>query len=493
MIAYFPDIYEDELLYSLLARFYVASGYTAYRHAAEELFLKKKTRINVDFVNAYTPDAIKEITRNISMEQIVLKHTMFPYYGRFLPRERRESAFRALINMTGNYHKLLPFSQPQKGVQKCLRYCPICASFDRKRYGEAYWRRSHQIPNLSVCPAHKCYLSNSNAIIANNASPSLKAAEDAIPFAETPVFVDKEIEIRVAEYMEAVFQANVDMESTVTTGAFFNAAMENTEYLSARGDKRNMTLFYTKFKEFYKDFPDGRSVELWRLQKIITGFRINFFEICLIAMFLNIPVDKLTHMTTPEKSQQELFDEKVCELHKQGFTYLEIAKALNVSRSTVLFIAKQKRGTHCKSKRTSFKGGVKSKDWSQFDADTLPLVKEAIKRLRGGGVTRPKRVTVSAVEKMLNLPNKKIRLRLPRCLAEIQKHEESQQQHWARETVWAVRQIMDAGDILKWYKVMKLTHLQRKECEACLPYIRDYADDELTELIIRALAPNQDK
>lgn len=198
-------------------------------------------------------------------------------------------------------------------------------------------------------------------------------------------------------------------------------------------------------------------------------------------------------VSPPEKSQQELFDEKVCELHKQGFTYLEIAKALNVSRSTVLFIAKQKRGTHCKSKRTSFKGGVKSKDWSQFDADTLPLVKEAIKRLRGGGVTRPKRVTVSAVEKMLNLPNKKIRLRLPRCLAEIQKHEESQQQHWARETVWAVRQIMDAGDILKWYKVMKLTHLQRKECEACLPYIRDYADDELTELIIRALAPNQDK
>lgn len=38
MIAYFPDIYPDELIYSQLLRYYINSGYNAYVHAAEELF-----------------------------------------------------------------------------------------------------------------------------------------------------------------------------------------------------------------------------------------------------------------------------------------------------------------------------------------------------------------------------------------------------------------------------------------------------------------------
>jgi len=56
MIAYFPTAYDDELLYSQLARFYTASGYMAYTYAAEELFLSKTVRPDMEFVNAYTSD-----------------------------------------------------------------------------------------------------------------------------------------------------------------------------------------------------------------------------------------------------------------------------------------------------------------------------------------------------------------------------------------------------------------------------------------------------
>ena len=37
-IAYFPDIYEDELLYSLFARFYAHTGQMVYRDVAGMLF-----------------------------------------------------------------------------------------------------------------------------------------------------------------------------------------------------------------------------------------------------------------------------------------------------------------------------------------------------------------------------------------------------------------------------------------------------------------------
>ncbi len=111
MIAYFPTAYPDELLYSQLARYYTKSGYMAYTFAAEDLFMKKNVRPDIEFVNVYTPSAIKAITRAITMEEVVMQHTMFPLYGRFLPRERRNRAFRSLVNMAGGYHNLLPIPQ----------------------------------------------------------------------------------------------------------------------------------------------------------------------------------------------------------------------------------------------------------------------------------------------------------------------------------------------------------------------------------------------
>ena len=121
MIAYFPTAYPDELLYSQLARYYTKSGYMAYTFAAEELFVSKTVRPDMDFINSYTPGAVQAITRHISMEAVIEKHTMFPCYGRFLPRERRQKAFQSLVSMMGNYYNLLPVPQSKNGKVACLR------------------------------------------------------------------------------------------------------------------------------------------------------------------------------------------------------------------------------------------------------------------------------------------------------------------------------------------------------------------------------------
>ena len=49
MITYFPSIYPDELLYSLLARYYAKSGYLAYTYAAQDLFVKKTVKPDIEF------------------------------------------------------------------------------------------------------------------------------------------------------------------------------------------------------------------------------------------------------------------------------------------------------------------------------------------------------------------------------------------------------------------------------------------------------------
>lgn len=486
MIAYFPTAYPDELLYSQMARYYTKSGYMAYTFAAEELFVSKTVRPDMDFINSYTPTAVQAITRNMSMEAVIEKHTMFPCYGRFLPKERRQKAFQSLVSMKGNYHNLLPIPQSKNGAVRCLRYCPACAANDREQYGEAYWHRIHQMKGIYVCPIHQCYLMDSSVLISGKATPSLKTAEEMIPQSESCVFADNEIEIRVATYMAEVFQADVDRTSSVTIGEFLHSKMAYTQYRSVRGEQRNIALFHEEFKEYYMALSQNRFMELWQIQKVLTNDRTNFFEICLMAMFLDITPDELVHMELPKKSQQQLFDENVYSLHEQGLKYPAIAKMLSAPYEIVKAIGERRYGTYHKPPKMPLKSGMKPNNWRQIDED-LPLVKDAICQLQGGGTTRPKKVTTFSVEKILHLSSKKISLHLPKCLAEIQRHEESQEQYWAREVAWAVRQIEDSGITLTWRKVRDLTNMRRGDFEACLPYISDYADSELAEQILHLL------
>lgn len=151
---------------------------------------------------------------------------------------------------------------------------------------------------------------------------------------------------------------------------------------------------------------------------------------------------------------------------------------------TVKMIGEHRYGTYHKLSKETIRSSKKSQDWKQIDENTLPLVKKVIQQLKGDGTTRPKKVTVFAVEKILNLSSKKIPLHLPKCYAEIQKNQESQEQYWAREIVWAVQQINDSGCVLTWRKVRDLINIRQKDFKAALPYI----DSKFIDLIQNILS-----
>ena len=95
-IAYFPQIYPDELIYSVLARLYVHSGYPAYTFCAEDVFINKRVRPDMELLNVMKPEILEYLCKKMSMAELIEKHTMFPCYARFLPYERRNRAFEAL-------------------------------------------------------------------------------------------------------------------------------------------------------------------------------------------------------------------------------------------------------------------------------------------------------------------------------------------------------------------------------------------------------------
>ena len=329
MIAFFPEFYPDELLYSVLARYYIHSGYCSYICVADDLYVKRTTRPDIEFLNHFTSDAFNVLTKNINIESIILNHTMFPYYARFLAKERRINAFNAMLNMEGNYHNLLRI--PKCSEKRYLKYCPLCVDEDRKKYSEAYWHRIHQLMRVNICPVHKCKLLNSDVEINSDFTPSLISCELSVNQCDNVTFSDNILECQIAEYVSDVFLAEVDMESDIKTGDFFHSELSFTKYKSVCGKKVYMSLLYQDINERFKSMNKNVFCKQHQLEKIFSGYRTNTYDICLLAIFLNISTQRLINLTLPEKTQKELFDEKILTLKSRGLNYRQIAQRLNAS------------------------------------------------------------------------------------------------------------------------------------------------------------------
>lgn len=475
MITFLPQLYPDELIYSLLARYYIKTGYLAYIFAAQDLFTNPKDNPNIEFVNKLNDVLMHLITANISFKDIILKHTMFPYYSKFLPYERRTKAYQSLFNMDSNYCNLLPLPKSKNNTVRYLRYCPLCVIKDREDYGETYWHRIHQMIGVNICTIHNCYLKDSNIPIMRKASPMLVTAEE-VSITQTLNYCTNNIEIEISQYIVSVFQSEFIFTNQTNIGKFLHSQMDNTVYKSVRGEQRNITLLHKDFSEYYRCLPNNWFTEVWQIQKILTNSKTNFYEVCLLANFLHISPNELNEMAIPKRTQQELFDEQIFLLHEQGFNYPEIAKKLNASINVVKCIGEKRYGTyHKQSKHAPMKCGVKTNNWIQIDKDTLPLVKKAILELQSDINKRPKKVTIYAIEKMLKLPQKRID-NMPLCKSEILKHYETQSQYWAREIIWAINQIITNNQPLNWKHIRQLINIRKTNLISCLPYLKQYKE-----------------
>lgn len=356
---------------------------------------------------------------------------MFPCY-RFAENTRLCNALKSMTDSGEDVHHLLPVSKNRLGEQHhYIKYCPVCAAEAREAYGETYFTRSANIRNVDICAKHSCRLKNTNIEISGKQSARLYVAETEIKDVE-PEFVKNGRELQFAQYMTEVFQKPIEMDNKTGIGEFLNSKLEGTKYLSARGKARNITLLFNEFMDFYKALPNQGLTKLSQMQKIFTGYRWDFYEVCQIAFFLNISVDALINPQMPEKSQTELFNERVEQLYAQGLGCHRIAKKLGCSPST----AKNANRVKPKAEHDySVRKGIKRDDWEKIDEQMLEQVLDTCEKIYYNDGGRPGHVTVNAVCRNLRLPDKRFDY-LPKCRKIIYEYEEKKEIYWAREVVW---------------------------------------------------------
>ena len=518
MIAFFSDPYPDELVYSWLARFQLKAGYPGYIGAAEELFTSPWSSIPVDFFPSCTPQALRVMTQILPIENIILDHTMFPYYARFLPHTRQQKAFQSLLNMDGQYFNDLQLPKHLSDVRRYLRYCPYCVTEDRIRYGETYWHRMHQLPYIRICPMHGSVLSDSTFSVRSRQGPSLKTAEEVIPCAAehttdadtpdtaenrnnmttatmsmhenssiipSPIIVEK-AERELAAYIWSVFETKMDMQQDVPVGSFLNYRLWGTPYTSPRGGNRYIHKLFHDFSRYYGTMPYNPVSSAWQLTHIFDNNSYLTASVCMLGMFLGISPEDLCYRTIPSNTPAEQFDTQVMRLCHDGMKTAAIARELGADIQLIRKVIKAadagKPAGYYAAVHTLNGGGPHPADRSKEDLSVLSSIPGIIRRLHGETGERPRRISLTSIASLSGFRAEHLRL-LPLSLAEASRHVETIDVFWARKVIWAARRIDKPLSEWQITDFTQITNMSRKQIASSVPHLPLFADEEVCSRI----------
>ena len=396
MIPYFPTLYEDELFYSGLCRYYCHTGCVSYHSVIPEIFNNVMDRPDIEFMNSLSSDMMRKVQNHYQPEEIIMRHTMYPYYVRFLPSSRKKEVYHALIDNKGQVRNLLSQVIGKDGNDRFLRYCPLCVMEDRENYGETYWHRKHQIKGVVVCYRHGCLLKDTGIVIKGNSEPSFHPAELVIEICSTyckkngestlPELDDQSgmtintEEIRLAGYITSLLDQPVDVENKDDAWEFLKTKMIGQGILA--GIKQNV--IRERLQTFLQNFYRGHSITLpIKYENIIyraaTKRVRDILCICYIAYSLGIPIRELAGCHLEQGTAGDILEKKVYSMVGSGKTYKGTARELGLAKSTVERFCNRAGIKSCKAtgrteamERQLEERRVREREWWIKFQDTIP-------------------------------------------------------------------------------------------------------------------------
>lgn len=345
---FFPISYNNELLYSVLARYCIRSGNIKNIHNLEDIFGKRSCiavfefASNLDMLIKNLP-----IGSKYSSDYFIYNNTIFPLYVHFISKELADDIKEEMRGERGDkvYIKLGLIANSLK-VNEYMMFCPECLMENMNIYGEAYWDRLHQIPGVQVCYKHKILLQKSTILIrgGNRQKFIPQTLENCIVYNENNI--SKEI-------LEKMIWMAEDIEKLFAFDSTFNTDIikKFREKLIEKGYARLNN--YTNFKKLRNDFSEFYTDEYlnliqssvihkersWLTDIFYNKNRTNPIRYLLLSRFLGISVEELIEnkidIIKDESDFKNIWEQNIIELAKKGKSIREISKEIHSSTKTI--------------------------------------------------------------------------------------------------------------------------------------------------------------
>ena len=160
-LLFVPASYPDELFGSWLARIRLHNGPIAWRKFLENSGVPSVRPRSLYDIVPYT-EYIEPFVAMLgqSYEDVLVTLTTLPYRLTFDAANGLDGHLSGTQSLPKLYtSRNRPSSQLRnilnsRRAETAIRYCPLCLSFDTHEYGEPFWHRAHQLPNVAYCYRH---------------------------------------------------------------------------------------------------------------------------------------------------------------------------------------------------------------------------------------------------------------------------------------------------------------------------------------------------
>ncbi|MCU7192172.1 TnsD family Tn7-like transposition protein [Turicibacter sanguinis] len=250
MILNFPKIYEDELFYSIVARYRNLNGIRLDCDLRSELGLPNRFKSHA-LLNYSILSIIDSLPNGIfiSHEQIIEKNTIYPYLNCLLHSKDSDLLKQNFLKSNSDCMINKRIINRRVGFNEFLKFCPVCLKEQQQELGECYFKCIWQVPGVLICNKHDVFLLNSNIRVSNNEGYQYFNLND-----ESLVNIgDKEI-IRMnkcyCELVEALFNGLHLEIDYILISNFVRYQLEEHGYINKAG-KVNRELLVEDFVRYY--------------------------------------------------------------------------------------------------------------------------------------------------------------------------------------------------------------------------------------------------
>lgn len=473
MINCFPEMYEDELLYSVVSRYRRMCGLISKNNISKDFYDKEQGIFQMLF-----PLHLNEMSKRlpcssqITGEQLLLEHTMYPFFTKFLSYELCEDIKESMLNReNANVFAKFGFSGSRVRVNSYLKYCHLCVKEDIGSLGESYWRREHQFLGVFFCSKHRIKLQESKVRCKESNNEYICLDDIEISNFDTLDNNYLEYNLKYIYLMKELISNDSKKLELSEINKFYIYKLQQIGLASKNGSVYNKKLLST-FKDFYpqkylklmqSDFEIVDKCS-W-LKRFLTNnnrnksivyhlLMIQFLNSSVAEVFdsaKNIKIKKVSREYTP-----------IFNLEERKKVWIKIIKDNpNKSRSELKSIGK---GLHTyiyrydkewynavtpKYKRKERKTTV---DWNKKDMEILEKVKMAVNNIRNSG-GRPVRVCNSSIIRECGLSRTINNSKLVKTRKFIEEVAESNEEYWKRKIEWGIETLKEKGENITRYKI----------------------------------------
>lgn len=514
MLTFFPEPYEDELLYSVLARYHIRSANLSAKHTLMELYGCTSVTASMELpgnINTLSNSLPKSFS--FSAEDIIFNHTLYPFYSAFMTEKRAKEVYELMLGNEGSkIFSAIGASNKQIKSNQNLRFCKDCVKEDIVKYGETYWHRIHQIPKLCICLKHKKILMESTAEI------HLKNRQE---------YINATMEICSEHYHNGnlpIFKPAIEMKNNDVE---MNDIIDKSILLGNNVKFLLDNKVYFKEDNYFRDIYIGKLIEkgyaerknLINQEELLRAFKNHYgenflnltqsnYEIGTSNWVTNMsrkhrngfhPIQHLLFMQFLDITAEDIFTNKIRiqEVKKRSYSKSEDEhltyrnKWLDAIRNNPGKSKTFIRDNNCSiytwlykyDKRWLDENSPKRKvgirkesvvDWNKRDQQCLELVKEQVTFIKERK-EKPERITIGLIGrkiKKLTLLQKHLD-KMPKTKEYLGENIETVEEVQIRRIKWAVEKLAEE-DIVREWKVVELAGLNKKSAKNMKAIILEY-------------------